>query len=70
MTTVATVKDPVCGKEIDTDAVDAQVSETPYGAPETDPARGTKRFYQGQWYYFCSLACRTKFVSNPSAYVS
>lgn len=63
------VKDPVCGSDVDTDAVNSAVGSTTSGAPESDPAKGTKRFHEGEWYYFDSLACRMKFVSNPEAYV-
>ena len=24
-----------------------------------------KRIYEGKWYYFCSMACRQKFVALP-----
>ena len=50
--------DIVCGKELDIAAINATVGNVPAGAPETDPAAGTKCFYQGKWYYFCSMACR------------
>ena len=52
------VQDPVCKQDIDTDAVNAQVSSVVSGAPETDPAQGTKRFHEGKWYYFHNLECR------------
>ena len=61
--------DLVCGKEVDRSAVNAGVGSTPAGAPETDPAAGTKRFYEGTWYYFCSIACRHKFVATPDEYI-
>lgn len=47
-----------------------RVGNIPAGAPETDPAVGTKRFYNGKWYYFCSMACRQKFVATPDEYVA
>ena len=37
------VQDPVCKQDIDTDAVNAQVSSVVSGAPGTDPAQGTTR---------------------------
>lgn len=63
------VRDPVCGKEIDEQAVRAVTGQTPYGAPEVDPEKGTRRFHEGKWYYFCSLDCRTKFLASPDAYI-
>jgi len=57
--------DIVCGKEVDQAAVNAQVGSIPAGAPETDPDKGTKSFYNGKWYYFCSMACRHKFLATP-----
>ena len=63
------VKDPVCQRELDTDAIDAHVSSSSSGAPETDPSRGTKRFHEGEWYYFHSLDCRMKFISAPERYL-
>ena len=64
------VKDPVCGREVDTDAINSHVDRTTSGAPESDPSKGTKRFHEGVWYYFDSLACRMRFVSNPDEYIS
>ena len=61
--------DLVCGKEVDTAAVNAGIGSTPTGATETDPAAGTKRFYEGKWYYFCSISCRHKFVATPDEYI-
>ncbi len=63
------VKDTVCGRDLDTDLIDTPVGQTRFGAAEVDPAMGTKRFHEGAWYYFCSLACRGKFGSNPSLYL-
>lgn len=63
------VQDPVCKQDIDTDAVNAQVSKVASGAPETDPAQGTKRFHEGKWYYFHNLECRMKFISAPEQYL-
>ena len=57
--------DIVCGKEVDKAAVNAGVGNIPAGAPETDPKQGTKSFYNGTWYYFCSMACRHKFLATP-----
>ena len=61
--------DIVCGKEIDQAAVNAQVGNIPAGAPETDPEKGTKSFYNGKWYYFCSMACRHRFVATPDEFI-
>ena len=63
--------DIVCGKEISEASVNATVGHAAVsGAPETDPTQGTKRFYQGKWYYFCSLACRQKFVALPDEHIA
>ncbi len=54
-------KDPVCGKEIPAEEmalVDQGVSK-----------RATKWQYRGQWHYFCSWLCRTKFIGNPDAHM-
>ena len=66
---MAIVKDLVCGVEVDTDAISGAVTETTSGVPETDPTNGTKRFHDGEWYYFHNLACRMKFISAPDAYL-
>jgi len=63
------VKDPVCGQELDTEAMAHSVGAIDAGAPEIDPSLGTKRFHEGTWYYFHDLACRMKFVSNPEQYL-
>ncbi len=63
-------KDPVCGKEIDEQAVRAVTGQTIHGAQEVDPTQGTRRFHDGKWYYFCSLDCRSQFLANPSAYIN
>ena len=60
---------PVCGNEIDEAAARAETGQTAHGATEVDPAKGTRRFHDGQWYYFDSLDCRTKFMVNPGAYL-
>ena len=62
---MAIVRDAVCGKEIDTDLIDTPVGQTQFGAPITDPSEGTKRLHEGKWYYFCSVACRLRFIGNP-----
>ena len=59
----------VCGKTI-TDEFDREAGRTASGAVELDPTRGTKRFWGGQWYYFDSLACRSKFESAPNSYAA
>lgn len=64
------VRDPVCGKLIDEAEARAVTGQTRYGAPEVDPRKGTRSFYNGQWYYFCSLECRTKFIASPHTYLS
>ena len=59
----------VCGKII-TDELEREAGRTASGAVELDPARGTKRLWGGQWYYFDSLACRSKFESAPNTYAA
>ncbi|HWO93756.1 MAG TPA: hypothetical protein VNL92_03240 [Dehalococcoidia bacterium] len=63
-------KDPVCGAEVDEARVNQQAGTVQAGAPQTDPVYGTKRFHEGTWYYFCSLACRQKFMASPGQYVT
>ncbi len=63
-------KDIVCGAEVDESKVNQQVGAVSSGAPQTDPQFGTKRFHDGKWYYFCSLACRQRFVAAPDVYLT
>lgn len=63
------VTDVVCGTQVDDELVNRGTSRVLAGAPQTDPRHGTKRIYNGQWYYFCSMACRQKFIANPRAYL-
>ena len=58
----------VCGSEIAESMEDA-VRQTSSGAKEIDPTKGTKRFWGGQWYYFDSLACRSRFESSPDEFM-
>lgn len=67
---MAIVKDPVCGRELDTDEMNRAVGAVPGGAPEVNPSRGTRRYHEGKWYYFCSLACRSKFMAGPTQYTA
>ena len=60
---------PVCGNEIDEEAARAETGQTAYGAVEVDPAKGTRRFHDGRWYYFDTLDCRSKFMSSPDTYL-
>ena len=46
--TMATVTDPVCEMQIDSDEADAS------------------EYYEGKTYYFCSGACRERFVASPA----
>ena len=62
-------KDMVCGKEIDEGEARAQTGQTLHGASEVDPQKGTRQFYNGQWYYFCGLECRSKFMASPGTYL-
>ena len=61
--------DIVCGKEIDVASFNARVGQIQAGSPEIDPAKGTKSFYEGKWYYFCSMACRHKFIATPDDFI-
>ena len=62
-------KCPVCQTDVDEDAARAQTGLTAHGASEVDPEKGTRRFYDGVWYYFCTLNCSSQFILNPSTYV-
>ncbi len=62
-------RDLVCGKEIDEAVARAESGQTRYGASEVDPTKGTRRFHNGKWYYFCSMDCRIKFIANADAYI-
>jgi YHS domain-containing protein len=59
----------VCGNPVDEAAARATSGQTAHGAAEVDPSKGTRSFYDGKWYYFDSLACRSSFVVNPKTYV-
>lgn len=59
---------PVCGTPVDDQKIKQQTSMTSGGATETDPKAGTRQFHDGAWYYFDSLACRTKFFAAPDSY--
>lgn len=61
--------DPVCGKTVDEAAINAPVGRVSAGAPDMASSAGSKHFYDGKWYYFCSLACRQKFIARPDEYV-
>jgi YHS domain-containing protein len=62
-------KDPVCGREVDPVEIDRVVRTLPNAVGETDPRAGTKRRYQGRWYYLCGLACGQRFASDPGRYL-
>ncbi len=66
---MAKATDPVSGIEIDIDEVDRTVGKTVSGAGQTDPSKGTKYFYNGQWYYFANLDSRVRFMAEPEKYV-
>lgn len=59
---------PVCGSTVDEEAAKQTTGFTAHGAQETDPTKGTRQFHEGQWVYFDSLECRSKFLRNPDAY--
>ena len=58
----------VCGKDV-SETLDTPVGTTVAGTPELDPTRGTKRYWEGTWYYFDSLSCRSRFDSAPANYM-
>ena len=60
---------PVCKKPIDHQAAETKTGETAFGAKEVDPAKGTRQFHEGIWYYFDTLNCRTKFALSPLRYL-
>lgn len=60
---------PVCGAGVDETAARQSSGMTAHGAKETDPARGTRQFHDGQWVYFDSLDCRNKFLRSPDTYL-
>ena len=62
--------DLVCGKEIDEAQARSQTGQTLHGASEVDPQQGTRIFHNGQWFYFCGLECRSKFMTAPETYIA
>lgn len=58
----------VCNRHV-SEELDIPVGMTVAGSPELDPTRGTKRYWEGVWYYFCGLVCRSKFDSTPSEFI-
>ena len=62
-------KCPVCENEIDEVAARAVTGQTAHGADEVNTQKGTRMFHNGQWYYFDTLDCRSKFVASPEAYL-
>ena len=59
----------VCGKDV-SETLDTPVGKTVAGTPELDPTRGTKRYWDGVWYYFDTLSCRSRFDSSPANYTT
>jgi YHS domain-containing protein len=59
---------PVCGASVDEEAAKQTAGFTAHGASETDPTKGTRQFHDGQWVYFDSLECRSKFLISPDKY--
>jgi YHS domain-containing protein len=64
------VKDIVCGKDVDKEAMGRAVGHVAAGTREVDPATGTRGFYDGTWYYFCSMKCRLQFIATPDDVIS
>ena len=59
---------PVCGNTVDEAAAKAASGITAHGASEIDPTTGTRQFHDGNWVYFDSLECRSKFLISPDTY--
>lgn len=59
---------PVCGSPVDETAAKAASGITAHGASEIDPTTGTRQFHDGNWVYFDSLECRSKFLVSPDTY--
>jgi YHS domain-containing protein len=59
---------PVCGSPVDEIAAKASSGITAHGASEIDPTAGTRQFHDGNWVYFDSLECRSKFLVSPDDY--
>ncbi len=60
---------PVCGNAVDETAARVKTGQTAHGASEVDPAKGTRQFHEGRWYYFDTLGCRSKFTARPDTYL-
>ena len=60
---------PVCKTVINEDSARATTGQTMHGANEVDPDAGTRSFFNGEWYYFCTLQCRTQFLTAPNTYI-
>jgi YHS domain-containing protein len=60
---------PVCGNSIDETAARSETGLTAHGASEVDPSKGTRQFYNGKWYYFDTLECRSAFMVKPESYL-
>ena len=58
-------KCPVCENEIDEAAARAETGQTAFGATEVDPAKGTRRFHDGKWYYFDFLGLPEQVHGQP-----
>ena len=67
---MATFIDVVCGKPVtDPDAQD-QSGWPPARAVDKGVIAATKCYHEGQWFFFCSLACRQKFIASPDTYIA
>ncbi len=67
---MATFMDIVCGRPVtDADAQDKSGWPPAQGGDKGTIA-ATKRYHEGQWFYFCSLACRQKFITSPNTYIA
>ncbi len=60
---------PVCKTVISEDSARATTGQTMHGANEVDPNAGTRSFFNGEWYYFCTLQCRTRFLTAPNSFI-
>lgn len=67
---MATFMDVVCGRPVtDADARD-KGGWPPAQAVDKGAIAATKRYHEGQWFHFCSLACRQKFIASPDTYIA
>jgi YHS domain-containing protein len=62
-------KCPVCGRDVDAEAVRTGTTKTKAGVAVVNPDQGTRSLHEGKWYYLCNNDCRSKFMANPDRYI-